>query len=72
MSKSVLRRLQVQLQGEAIIVPEDEYWAERNALLRVARALEAIMERDVIYLGKASDLIEEAVEALREVEHLLD
>ena len=40
-------------------------------LLHVARAADAMIEKDAIYLGEASDLVEKLVEALKEVKHLL-
>ena len=49
----------------------DTWGANYQALLRVARAADAMIEKDAIYLGEASDLVEKLVEALKEVEHLL-
>ena len=49
----------------------DTWGANYQALLRVARAADAMIEKDAIYLGEASDLVEKLVEALKEVGHLL-
>jgi len=49
----------------------DTWGANYQALLRVARAADAMIEKDAIYLGEASDLVEKLVEALKEVEDLL-